>query len=97
MIEITLSLLIAISFYLILEDDIRRKVIGIVLLSTTINLILLLSGRLATNLPAFLGRTSLEKISNPLPQALVLTAIVIGFGLLVFLCILIKVYEKDEK
>lgn len=95
MIEITLGILISVSFYLILEDNIQRKVFGIALLSTVINMILLVCGRLSHQLPAFIGNTSLEKLANPLPQAMILTAIVIGFGLLIFLCVLIKVYKKS--
>ena len=95
MIEITLGVLMSISFYLILESNIRRKVFGVALLGTTINLTLLVSGRLFQQLPAFIGSISAEKLSNPLPQAMILTAIVIGFGLLIFLCVLIKVYKKS--
>lgn len=95
MIEITLGVLVSVSFYLILEGNIRRKVFGVALFGTAINMILLVSGRLLQKLPAFIGSTSTEKLNNPLPQAMILTAIVIGFGLLIFLCVLIKVYKNS--
>lgn len=89
MIEITCGILIAVSLYLLLEPNLYRKVLGLILLSNVINLAILLSGKLKNIQPAFISNNS-SQLSNPLPQALILTAIVIGFGLLAVLCALMK-------
>ena len=96
MIEVTFSVLMAISIYLLLDRAPHRKIFGIVLLSTVINLVLLLAGKLNNKLPAFIGQTPPQTLSNPIPQALILTAIVIGLGLLIFLCVLFKAVSKEK-
>lgn len=70
--------------YLALSRDVVRCVIGLMLLGNGVNLLLLASGRLGSAEPAVIetGMTALSSgAANPLPQALVLTAIVIGFAL----------------
>jgi len=96
MLELTCGILVSIGAYLILEGNLLRRVFGIVILSTAINIILLISGRLKHSLPVFIGNSSPDSFSNPLPQALILTAIVIGFGLLAFLCALVKALLSDN-
>lgn len=88
--EAATGMLVAIGVYLIIEQNIIRKMFGIVTLSTAINLIILFCGRLSKTGPALIGTGPLEKMSNPLPQALILTAIVIGFGLLAFMTMLVR-------
>lgn len=90
MLELTCGVLVSLGVYLILGDHLVRSVFGIVILSTAINIILLISGRLHHTLPAYIGSAAPYNFSNPLPQALILTAIVIGFGILAFLCALVK-------
>lgn len=104
----TLLLAIAIFFsvssgvYLALSRDIFRCVIGLALLGAAANLVLFTAGRLGSALPAVvpLGDTALTDAANPLPQALVLTAIVIGFALicysLVLLLRLMRVARTDD-
>lgn len=89
MLMLASAILLAISFYLLLEQSVIRRVFGLVLFGSTINLILLVCGRLHSVQPAFVSGHGTE-LANPLPQALILTAIVIGFGLLAFLCALLK-------
>lgn len=90
MIELTTGILIAISILLILEPNSRRRVFGITLLGMALNLALLCSGRLNNHIPAFVNQGTATELSNSVPQALILTAIVIGLALLVVLCVLIK-------
>lgn len=99
MIELTCGLLVAISIYLILEGVSHRKIFAIALLGTTVNIIMLFSGRLIYNQPAFVEalEQNIRMLSNPVPQALILTAIVIGFGLLLFLCVLLKVIKREQQ
>lgn len=64
-----------------------RIIFGIVLISASVNLVIFLAGRIGPNPPPVMpaGETVLAAGSaNPLPQALVLTAIVIGFSLVAF-------------
>ncbi len=71
--------LAAAGVYLLLRGRTFPVVVGLTLLSYAVNLFLFAAGRLATGLPAVIGHS--ETYADPLPQALVLTAIVIGFAL----------------
>lgn len=72
--------------FLMLRGQTFPVILGLTLLSYAVNLFLFASGRLAINGAAILGTT--ETYSDPLPQALVLTAIVIGFAMTAFVIIL---------
>jgi len=89
MIEIMCGILLFISILLFLEDNFIKKMLGMLLFSNTINIVLLTCGRLKNIRPVFLNQPNLTDFGNPLVQALILTAIVIGFGILVFISVLI--------
>ncbi len=72
--------------YLLLRARTFPVVVGLTLISYGVNLFLFSSGRLATGGQPILGST--ENYSDPLPQALVLTAIVIGFAMTAFVVVL---------
>ena len=75
------------GLYLMLSRHILRIVLGVMAISATVNLTIFLAGRIGPNPPPVIpeGQTILEAgAANPLPQALVLTAIVIGFSLVAF-------------
>ncbi len=74
------------GFFLALRGRTFSVVMGLTLLSYAVNLFIFASGRLTLNGAAVLGQ-SIE-YSDPLPQALVLTAIVIGFAMTAFVVIL---------
>lgn len=80
------GVLSACGIYLCLRGSTFSVVIGLTLLSYAVNLFLFASGRLALNAAPILKQS--EQISDPLPQALVLTAIVIGFAMTAFAVIL---------
>ena len=61
-------------------------VLGLTLLSYAVNLFLFAMGRLKSDAPAVVGAAA--EYADPLPQALVLTAIVIGFAMTAFLIVL---------
>lgn len=69
--------------YLVLGRQLSRVVIGIGLLGHGVNILLLLSGGEAGD-PAFAGGNP-EEFADPLPQAFILTSIVITFGVIAFL------------
>jgi len=82
--SLAIGLLTATGLYLLLKEQTFSVILGLTLLSYGVNLLLFASGRLAVNAPPLvLG--GIERHSDPLPQALVLTAIVIGFGMTAYL------------
>mgnify|MGYP005840213563 CR=1 FL=1 len=85
--EILLAVMIATltscGFYLVLRLRTFPVVLGLTLLSYAVNLFLFAMGGLTLNGSAVIGEST--EYADPLPQALVLTAIVIGFAMLAFL------------
>jgi multicomponent Na+:H+ antiporter subunit C len=79
------------AVYLMISKHIIRLILGVALLSNGVNLLIFTAGRLTPDVPAFvpLGATvPVGAIANSLPQALILTAIVIGFSFFAFLLVL---------
>ena len=91
------GIMVAASVYLMLGSHLVRFIFGLVLASNAVNLLLFASGRLNTSRPPLIPGHALQPdtvVANSLPQALILTAIVIGFALLAFIFILFaKAYE----
>lgn len=83
---ITLGVMTAGGVYLLLRARIFPVVMGLTLISYAVNLFIFAMGRLGTGVPAVIGRS--ETYGDPLPQALVLTAIVIGFAMTAFVVVL---------
>jgi multicomponent Na+:H+ antiporter subunit C len=87
-------------YCLIAKKNIIKKIIGIVITEYSINLFLVLIGWRNGGVPPFLlkGMNSQELVRSgvdPLPQALVLTSIVIGLGVLALMVALcLRIYEK---
>ncbi|MDX1764336.1 MAG: NADH-quinone oxidoreductase subunit K [bacterium] len=81
---LALATVIASGTYLSFSRDVLRCVIGLALLGNGINLLLFTAGRLESSAPPVIGELELilPDAANALPQALVLTAVVIGFALL---------------
>jgi len=101
----TLVLMLAVSLcmgagvLLILSRDAFRIAVGFAVLGSGVNLIVFLAGRPGTLVSPVIpkGAESLaENAAAPLPQALVLTAIVIGFALLCFSLILAARVSRDH-
>ncbi len=80
LIAAAIGLLTACGLYLILRQRTFPLIVGLSLLSYAVNLFLFASGRLAPDLPPIISKTA-TAYTDPLPQALVLTAIVISFGM----------------
>lgn len=74
------------GIYLLLRARTFPVALGLTLLSYAINLFLFSMGRLKTGMPAVIG--SGTEYTDPVPQALVLTAIVIGFAMTAFVLVL---------
>lgn len=93
----TVGGLYAAGLYLMLRRSIVRLLIGLVLISNAANLLIFTAAGLTRGRPPLVpeGGSQLEApFADPLPQALVLTAIVIGFGVLAFAVALVhKAYQ----
>ena len=85
------------GLYMMVRRSFVKMVIGLALLGQAANLLIFTMGRLVRGRPPVIGPEATKvvlPVADPLPQALVLTAIVIGFGVLAFALVLIKrVYE----
>lgn len=92
LLALVVGVLTAAAVYSLLQRHLMRVVLGIVLLGNAVNLLILAAGRVGDTTPPIIpeGMTApAGPIANPLPQALVLTAIVIGFGLAAFALLLV--------
>jgi len=92
-----LGLLFALGTFLLLRRDVVRVVWGVAILSQTANVFLVTMGGIGGAAPIVShgGGTDPATVTDPLVQALVLTAIVIGFGTTAFALVLTyRVYEE---
>lgn len=81
-----IGILCACGVFLLLRARTFAVILGLTLLSYAVNLFLFASGRLALDAPPLIRDGA--AYTDPLPQALVLTAIVIGFGMTAYLVML---------
>ncbi len=99
---VTGTFLILIGFYTILTDrNLIKMVIGFSIADTGIHIVIVsfgyLTGRTAPILDkAELLSNTVAKVVDPVPQALVLTAIVIGFGITALMLVFVmRLYQKN--
>ena len=82
---------VALGVYLLLSRSVIRMLLGMTILGNGVNLLIFTAGRLTREIAPIVP-PGLEQpagpIANPLPQALILTAIVIGFAMFSFLLVL---------
>ena len=90
------GVMIAVSAYLILSRNVLRILLGLLVLGNAANLAIFLAGRLSSRVPPLIaaGETTVAVSANPLPQALILTAIVISFSLVAFTAVLFENAHK---
>lgn len=84
--------LYAAGLYMILRRSIVKLLIGLALLSHAANLLIFTAGGLTRGDPPLVpeeAKQPVGPVADPLPQALILTAIVISFGVLAFAVVLI--------
>jgi multicomponent K+:H+ antiporter subunit C len=84
LLSLGVGLLFACGVWLVLRPRTFSVVLGLTLIAYGVNVLILLSGRLGAKMPP-LSLKGAEGLADPLPQALVLTAIVIGFGMTAYL------------
>lgn len=86
------------AVYLMLHRSIVKLVIGIALLSHAANLLVFTAGGLGSGVPPIVPEGAVAtpaQAADPLPQALVLTAIVISFGVLAFAVTLVHRLHQE--
>jgi multicomponent Na+:H+ antiporter subunit C len=79
---VLIAVLFAAGSYLLMERSLTRVALGVGVIGNGVNVLIIASGSEPGEAP-IIGREGV--LTDPLPQALVLTAIVIGFALLTFL------------
>lgn len=97
---INIGLLYAAGIYMMLRRSIVKLIIGLIILGNGANMLIFLLGRIVKGAPPIIGEDEsiLSGIyADPVPQSLILTAIVISFGLQAFAIILIKRAYKVVK
>ncbi|MBX7446085.1 MULTISPECIES: Na(+)/H(+) antiporter subunit C [unclassified Arthrobacter] len=82
---IVMGALYACGIYLILERSLTRVLLGLMLLANATNLLILATGGYAGLAPLFSKDIAAQDYNDPLPQALILTSIVISFAVTAFM------------
>lgn len=82
---VVMGVLYAVGVYLLLERSLTRVLLGLMLLTNGTNLLILHAGGEAGSAPLYDASIAAENYSDPLPQALILTAIVISLAVTAFL------------
>ena len=83
---LVIGVLVSCGVYLLLRARTFPVILGLTLLSYAVNLFIFVMGRLGRGTAAVIGQG--DSYADPLPQALVLTAIVIGFAMTAFVVVL---------
>ena len=90
---ILIGVMYSAGFFLLLRRSMVKLLLGITILGNGVNLLIFLLGRITKGKPPVIGETSsffTDLYADPIPQALILTAIVISFGLQSFAIVLLK-------
>lgn len=94
------GLFITAGVYLLLSRSVIRMLLGMTIFGNGVNLLIFTAGRVMREIPPIVPPgldTPDGAIANPLPQALILTAIVIGFAMFAFLLVLAyRAYQSLE-
>lgn len=93
MMALLIGVLYTAGIYMILRRSLVKILLGLLFIGHASNLLIFTVGRLTKGNPAFIeqnAKTMAENTADPLPQALILTAIVIGFGVQAFAIVLFK-------
>lgn len=90
---VLIGILYAAGIYFVLRRSMVRLLLGILILGNATNLLIFLLGNLTKGKPPIIDadlKTFADAYADPIPQALILTAIVISFGLTSFAIVLLK-------
>lgn len=94
---VAVGIVVACGVYLMLTRELIRVIFGSVLLGYAINLTLFMSGDIKAGGPPILKGDETAAVTDPVPQALILTAIVIGLAVLALLLALgYRTYQETS-
>ena len=96
LLALTIGILYGAAFFMLLRRSIVKLVIGLILLSHAANLLIFTAGGLFKGTSPII-EPGLIPALDPLPQALILTAIVIGFGVTAYMVMLLYRIFLDQK
>ena len=90
LLAVTAGVLYATGLFLMLRRRLAQVIIGLSLLSNGSNVLILAASGVTRGKPPLITETSITaaQFADPVPQSLILTAIVIGFGVLAFALVL---------
>ena len=98
MLAVVIGILVAAAVYLMLRRSVLKLALGLSLLANAANLVIFVAAGLTRGEPPLVAEGSSAPppgAADPLPQAMVLTAIVIGFSVLAFtLTLMHRVYQE---
>ncbi|MGC3021448.1 MULTISPECIES: sodium:proton antiporter [unclassified Brevibacterium] len=94
---LTIGVLTTGGVYLMMQRSMVRGVFGLTLISHAANFILLSAGVGAWRGEPLAGRSGLAEAADPLPQAFVLTAIVITLAVTIFMLALAVLGHDDDQ
>ncbi|NPV76507.1 MAG: Na+/H+ antiporter subunit C [Anaerolineae bacterium] len=98
LLAILIGALFSAGLYMMMRRSLVKILIGLLLLSNAVNLLIFTAGRLVPGRPPLIpagAELPEAPFADPLPQALILTAIVISFGVAAFAIVLIRqTYQK---
>ncbi len=96
LLAITIGFMFASALYLMLRKAIVKMILGLVVITHACNLLLLWSGRVVEHAPPIITGDPVP-MADPLPQALILTAIVISFANFAFFLVLVaRVWQEQN-
>ncbi|CAN3127531.1 cation:proton antiporter subunit C [Mycobacterium sp. smrl_JER01] len=95
-VALTVGILVAGAVYLFVQREMLRVILGFILLSHAANLALMAAGGTSRRGEPFGTPEDTATIADPLPQAFVLTAIVIAFSITVFMLVLAVTGHHDH-
>lgn len=93
LLAIVVGALYTVGLYLLMRRSLVKILIGLILLAQAINLLIFTTGRLVRGSPPLIPAGTNQVVSpvaDPLPQAMILTAIVISFGVTAFTLVLAR-------
>ena len=91
MLAFLIGFMVTVSVYMMLSRNIIRFLFALIIMGNAVNLLIFTCGRLTPTRPPLIPEGAvapLGEVANALPQALVLTAIVIGFAMVSFILVL---------
>lgn len=87
---VAFGVMMSVAAYLLMSRNLLRLMLGLLVLGNAANLSIFIAGRMSSSTPPLVpeGELTVAATANPLPQALILTAIVISFSLVAFAAVL---------